>query len=123
GQQHRVLARDLARPAVVLPGSLSLPDVFAEMEARDDEIACVIDEYGGFAGLLTLEDVAEELVGEIADEDDLDDPLARERAGWWHLDAGLRIDETAQATGVELPEGDYGTVAGLIQHRLGRLAR
>ncbi|GAA3203183.1 hemolysin family protein [Actinocorallia longicatena] len=122
-REGEVLARDIARPAIVLPGSLALPDVFAEMHDRGDEVVCVIDEYGGFAGMLTLEDVAEELVGEIADEDDLDHPLALQRSGWWHLDAGLRIDETAQVTGVDLPEGDYDTVAGLIQHRLGRLAR
>ncbi|GAB3683919.1 hemolysin family protein [Actinocorallia lasiicapitis] len=116
-------AREIARRALNVPSSLPLPDVFAQMHARGDEIACVIDEYGGFAGMITLEDVAEELVGEIADEDDLDDPLASERDGWWHTDAGLRIDELAQLTGVELPEGDYDTVAGLIQQRLGRLAR
>jgi CBS domain containing-hemolysin-like protein len=92
------------------------------MQARADEVACVIDEYGGFAGLLTMEDVAEELVGEISDETDVDEPLASVQDGWWHTDAGLRIDEIAQATGVDLPEGDYDTAGGLILRRLGRLA-
>ncbi|ROO91231.1 CBS domain containing-hemolysin-like protein [Actinocorallia herbida] len=116
------LAGDLARPALVVPTSLALPAVFAQMRACGDEIACVIDEYGGFAGLITLEDVAEELVGEISDEDDGDEPLARVINGWWHTDAGLRIDEIAQLTGLHLPEGDYDTVAGLLQQRLGRIA-
>ncbi|MCD0447630.1 hemolysin family protein [Actinocorallia sp. API 0066] len=117
------LAGDLARPALVVPTTLPLPAVFAQMQARGDEVACVIDEYGGFAGLITLEDVAEELVGEISDEDDEDEPLARVVAGWWHTDAGLRIDEIEQLTGLRLPEGDdYETVAGLLQQRLGRIA-
>jgi CBS domain containing-hemolysin-like protein len=106
----------------MVPSSLPLPDVFTQMQAWNDEVACVIDEYGGFAGMLTLEDVAEELVGEISDETDADEPESALGDGWWHVDAGLRIDELAQRTGLTLPEGDYGTLAGLIQSRLGRLA-
>ncbi|MEO5874385.1 MAG: hemolysin family protein, partial [Streptosporangiaceae bacterium] len=122
GAQEQALVGSLARPALMIPALLTLPDVFAQMQVWGDEVACVIDEYGGFAGLLTLEDVAEELVGEISDESDQKEPLARNEDGWWHADAGLRIDEIGQATGLDLPEGDYDTAGGLILQSLGRLA-
>ncbi|MEV4252522.1 hemolysin family protein [Spirillospora sp. NPDC049652] len=113
---------DLAGPALVLPGSVPLPAVVAQLRAGGQRMACVVDEYGGFAGVLTVEDVAEELVGEIVDENDADEPLARPAGdGWWTTDAGLRVDEVAQATGVRLPEGHYDTVAGLLLERLGRM--
>lgn len=114
--------KDIARPALMVPSSLALPAVVAQMQARGEEVACVMDEYGGFAGLLTWEDIAEELVGEIADETDVDEPQAVQKDGWWATDAGLRVDEVAQITGIPLPEGDYDTVAGLLLERLGRLA-
>ncbi len=121
-ERARVTAGELARPALLVPDSLPLPEVIVQMQERRDEIAVVIDEYGGFAGLLTLEDVAEELVGDISDETDLEIPQVTPKDEWWHLDAGLRIDEIDQLTGLELPEGDYDTVAGLILRRLGRFA-
>ena len=86
-------------------------------------MACVVDEYGGFAGIVTWEDVAEELVGEIADENEPDEELAIRSGEWWTTDAGLRMDEVAHETGVRLPDGDYETVAGLLLKRLGRVAR
>ncbi len=118
----KVTAGSLARQALLVPDSLPLPEVIVQMQERRDEIAVVIDEYGGFAGLLTLEDVAEELVGDISDETDLESPQVTPKDEWWHLDAGLRIDEVEQLTGLELPEGDYDTVAGLVLRRLGRFA-
>ncbi|HEU4954290.1 MAG TPA: hemolysin family protein [Gemmatimonadales bacterium] len=121
-QAERTPVNEIARVALMVPAGLPLPDVVAQMQAGGEEIACVVDEYGGFAGLLTWEDVAEELVGEIVDENDTDEDLAIQRGGWWTTDAGLRVDEVAQLTGIELPEGDYETVAGLLLQRLGRVA-
>ncbi|MBC6460950.1 hemolysin family protein [Actinomadura sp. HBU206391] len=115
--------REIARPALMVPSSLALPNVVAHMQAGGEEIACVVDEYGGFAGLVTWEDVAEELVGEISDETDTDEgPPAVQRDGWWVTDAGLRVDEVRELTDIPLPEGDYDTVAGLLLERLGRVA-
>lgn len=122
GDWDRMTAGELARQALLVPDSLPLPEVVVQMQEGRDEIAVVIDEYGGFAGLLTLEDVAEELVGNISDETDLEIPQVTPKDEWWHLDAGLRIDEIGQLTDLELPEGDYDTVAGLILRRLGRFA-
>ena len=70
----------MARPALLLPASLPLPDVLDRLRAAGDELACVVDEYGGLAGVITMEDVAEELVGEIGDEHDAR-PVPEPQAG------------------------------------------
>ncbi|MBW8481194.1 hemolysin family protein [Actinomadura parmotrematis] len=114
--------RALARPPLMVPATLPLPDVVAQLQAAQAPLACVVDEYGGFAGLITWEDIAEELVGEITDENEADEDLAIESDGWWTTDAGLRVDEVEHETGIALPEGDYETVAGLLLQRLGRVA-
>lgn len=123
GQLTQRTARSLARPALFLPDSLPLPGAVKQMEAAAEEFAVVLDEHGGLAGIVTFEDIAEELVGEIADESDRVVPLAVRDGSGWLIDAGRRIDEAAQATGIALPEGDddFETVAGLVIDRLGRL--
>ncbi|MFB4316098.1 hemolysin family protein [Actinomadura sp. 21ATH] len=132
----RTRVRDIARPAPLVPWTLPLPEVVARLRGGDggdgadgdggpgpdSAVACVVDEYGGFAGLIAWEDVAEELVGEIADESDPDEDLAIRNGDWWTTDAGLRVDEVAHETGIALPEGDYETVAGLLLKLLGRVA-
>ncbi|WP_019630593.1 hemolysin family protein [Actinomadura atramentaria] len=118
----RTTVRELARPALLLPTTLALPDVIERLRENRAPLACVVDEYGGFAGLVTWEDVAEELVGEISDENEPDEELAIRSGDWWTLDAGLRVDEAAHETGVDLPAGDYETVSGLLLKRLGRVA-
>ncbi|NGN63331.1 HlyC/CorC family transporter [Streptomyces sp. A7024] len=112
---------ELARPALLLPDTLQLPDAVDRMRERDDEFAVVLDEHGGMAGIVTFEDIAEELVGEIEDETDRADILAVPDGDGWLVGAGRRLDEIAEATGIELPEEeDYDTAAGLILDRLGR---
>jgi CBS domain containing-hemolysin-like protein len=115
--------RELAVPALMLPTTLSLPQVLDRLRAERRQMACVVDEYGGFAGIVTLEDIAEELVGEIRDEDDLSDPAASHQSdGSWLLPGRWRLDEVADATGVYLPESErYDTVSGLILAELGRV--
>ncbi|MFD5567942.1 hemolysin family protein [Streptomyces cadmiisoli] len=111
----------LARRPLYLPDTLPLPDAVTRMRERDDEFAVVLDEHGGVAGIVTYEDIAEELVGDIADESDTVTELAVADGDGWLVDAGRRIDEIAGATGIELPEeDDYDTLAGLIVDRLGR---
>ncbi|SDQ67814.1 Hemolysin, contains CBS domains [Thermostaphylospora chromogena] len=114
---------EITRPALLIPASLPLPAVLERMRAGGDEMACVIDEYGGLAGIITVEDLAEELVGELIDENDPEPPgaVAREH-GAWDLPGTLRVDEVERATGLCLPESDdYETVAGLVLARLGRM--
>ncbi|MFF2722055.1 hemolysin family protein, partial [Streptomyces sp. NPDC058011] len=117
----RTTAGELARRPLLLPEILKLPAAVAQMRERDDEFAVVLDEHGGVAGIVTYEDIAEELVGEIADESDaVDEPAVADGSGWV-VDAGRRLDEIEEATGIALPEeGDYDTLAGLIIDRLGR---
>ncbi|MEV6383503.1 hemolysin family protein [Streptomyces sp. NPDC051773] len=111
----------LARRPLLLPDTLPLPDAVTRMRERDDEFAVVLDEHGGVAGIVTYEDIAEELVGDIADESDTVVELAVSDGTGWLVDAGRRLDEVADATGVALPEEeDYDTVAGLVVDRLGR---
>ncbi|MCY0946533.1 hemolysin family protein [Streptomyces antarcticus] len=122
GQLAQRTARALARPALFLPDSLPLPGAVEQMEAAGEEFAVVLDEHGGLAGIVTFEDIAEELVGEISDESDRIVPLAVRDGNGWLIDASRRIDEAAQATGIALPEDDdFETVAGLVIDRLGRL--
>ncbi|MGW1202300.1 hemolysin family protein [Streptomyces cyaneofuscatus] len=114
-------AGELARRPLLLPEILKLPAAVAQMRERDDEFAVVLDEHGGVAGIVTYEDIAEELVGEIADESDPVDEHAVADGDGWVVDAGRRLDEIEEATGIVLPEeGDYDTLAGLIIDRLGR---
>ncbi|MFS8096594.1 hypothetical protein LFM09_05585 [Lentzea alba] len=83
----------------------------------------MVDEFGGFAGVISLEDLAEELVGEIHDEDDLVSALIEKVGDDWRVPGRMRLDEIEDATGVELPGDDaYDTVSGLVLHQLGRVA-
>ncbi|SNX66197.1 CBS domain containing-hemolysin-like protein [Streptomyces sp. TLI_55] len=111
----------VARRPLLLPDTLPLPEAVEQMRAADDEFAVVLDEHGGVAGIVTYEDIAEELVGDIADETDQVIEVAVPDGEGWLVDAGRRLDEVAEATGIELPEEeDYDTVAGLVVDRLGR---
>jgi CBS domain containing-hemolysin-like protein len=113
----------LASPPVVVPATLPLPAVLDRLRVARRQLAIVVDEYGGFAGIVSLEDIAEELVGEIRDEDDLPETeLVQGGDGSWVVPARWRIDEVAEVTGVQLPESDdYETVSGLVMARLGRI--
>jgi CBS domain containing-hemolysin-like protein len=114
--------RDLATDPVALPESCPLPQVLDRLKAAHRQMAVVVDEFGSFAGIITLEDVAEELVGEIRDEDDLPEPVIERDGDGWLVPGRARVDEVAEATGVRLPEDElYDTVAGLLMARLGRL--
>ncbi|WP_327108036.1 hemolysin family protein [Nonomuraea glycinis] len=114
---------DITRPPLLVPDSLPLPVVLDRMRVAKDDIVCVIDEYGGLAGVITVEDLAEELVGELVDENDPDPVGAvRQPDGAWEVPGRLRLDEVERATGVALPESDdYDTLGGLILAKLGRM--
>ncbi|MGZ8801256.1 MAG: hemolysin family protein [Mycobacterium sp.] len=103
------------RPAVVVPETLPLPNVVKALEEAGEEMAIVIDEYGGFAGIVTIEDLAEELVGEIDDEHDTDTEAdAVADGGGWLLSGDLPLDEAERTLDLTLPPGDYETVAGMV---------
>lgn len=115
----------VAVPPLLLPATLPLPTVLERMRRGHRQLGCVVDEYGGLAGIITLEDVTEELVGPISDEADRPEPAASQLSdGSWLVPARLRIDEVADATGIVLPDSPhYDTVSGLVLRRLGRMTR
>lgn len=109
------------RAAVQVPTSLPLPETLNRLTEAGDEMAVVIDEYGGFAGIVTVEDIAEELVGEIDDEHDAVDGRVTRRDDGWLLPGDIHLDEAQRVLDERLPDGDYETIAGLLMHELGRL--
>ena len=115
---------DLAREVAMLPATKQVLPAMSEMRRNGDHLAVVVDEYGGTAGIVTLEDLIEELVGDIRDEyDDDDDDAKQLRGGDLEVDGLLNLDDFAEATGAELPDGPYETVAGRVMATLGRLPR
>ncbi|NND76464.1 MAG: HlyC/CorC family transporter [Ilumatobacter sp.] len=114
----------LVHDVLAVPEAAGLNVVLTALRAHSTEMAIVIDEYGGPAGVVTLEDLVEELVGEIEDEYDPSAPgeFQEIEPGVWSVAATSRPDEIERFTGFELPDGDYDTVAGLVLERLERLA-
>jgi putative hemolysin len=103
-----------------VPETRRLSDLVADFRRQRRTLAIVLDEYGGTAGLVTLEDVLEEVVGDIYDEHDIVRPaIERLEDGSFGLDGRVSVEEASELLGVSLPEGDYDSVAGLLYHRLG----
>jgi putative hemolysin len=113
---------ELVRPVLYLPASKRVLAALSEMRREGHHLAIVVDEYGGTAGIVTLEDLVEELVGDIRDEYDVEDAQARRlHGGALEIDGLLNLDAFADETGLELPEGPYETVAGYLMAVLGHL--
>ena len=108
-------ARAVMRPPVFVPEVKQIADLLGEMRASKTHMAIVIDEFGEIAGLVTIEDLLEELVGEIADETD-DDEIWVEPVGegTWKVDARLSVEDLGDLLDLDLPDGDWDTVAGLV---------
>ncbi|MBK5223049.1 MAG: HlyC/CorC family transporter [Acidimicrobiia bacterium] len=114
--------RTVLRPAHFVPESKHVASLLREMQAEQYHIAIVVDEYGAAAGLVTLEDLIEELVGEIVDEFDVEDPMIEPLAGGnVRVNARLAVDELNELLGAHLPEGDWDTVGGLVFDMLGHV--
>ena len=115
------LLGEIAREVLRLPDSKHVLAALHDMRSRRVHIAIVVDEYGGTAGIVTMEDLVEELVGEI--EDEFDQPEAVRIADGSTFSGLLRLNEFAERAGVTLPEGPYETVAGYVMTNLGRLPK
>src|SRR3954468_23734439 len=112
----------IMRPAVFVPESKPVDELLREMQAQQTHVAIVVDEYGGTAGLVTIEDVLEEIVGEITDEYDVEAPLVDELPdGSLRVSARLHLDELSERLDVELEDDDVDTVGGLLAKHLGRV--
>ena len=115
------VTRIMSAPFAV-PETRLLEDLFADLRQRELHFAIVVDEYGGTAGILTMEDLLEEIVGEIDDEYDPPTTAARSEAdGTWRLAGTLHADEVRHACNFEVPDGEYDTLAGFLLDRLGHI--
>ena len=115
--------RDLVRPAVFIPETKRLNVLLQEFRSKRNHIAVVIDEHGGITGLVTLEDVLEQIVGEIEDEYDVagEQTIFSDGAQAWRVLATTEIQAFNTALNTKLPDGDYDTVGGWLAHALGRI--
>jgi CBS domain containing-hemolysin-like protein len=123
GRRATTRISSLMRPVQTVPESLDGDTLLDRLRGAGLQLAMVVDEYGGTAGMVTLEDLVEEIVGDVRDEHDRGEvnpvrPLGRDS---WMVSGLLRDDELADATGFRMPEGDYETLAGLVLDRLGRI--
>lgn len=117
-----VPVRDLMTAPMVVPESRDLDTLLPDMRQHGAYLVIVADEYGGTAGIVTVEDLIEELVGEIDDEHDVTtQQVSRGGAGEMVLSGGLHADEVREASGFEMPDGDYDTLAGFLLDRMGRI--
>ncbi len=119
--KRSVRVGSLARPLPRFPDSKEILAALQEMRDAGSHMAIVVDEYGGTAGIVTLEDLVEELVGDIRDEFDLRQPTTFRPGGEMEVAGLLSLDDFADETGVQLPDGPYETVAGFLVSQLGRV--
>ncbi|MFJ1460828.1 hemolysin family protein [Nocardia wallacei] len=119
----KVRVAEVMRPPVFVPDSKPLDALLDEMQRRRIHMALLVDEYGGIAGLVTIEDVLEEIVGEIADEYDTDEiaPIEDLGHGKYRVAARLSVDDLGELFDMEIEEEDVDTVGGLLAHALGRV--
>jgi magnesium and cobalt transporter len=118
--------RDMLRPAIFIPESKRLNVLLREFRASRNHMAIVVDEYGGVAGLVTIEDVLEQIVGDIEDEYDFDeteDNIVRDNTGRYRVKAVTEIADFNEAFATTFDDEDYDTVGGLVIHHLGRLPK
>lgn len=113
---------DLMRSAYYVPESKRCSSLFTEMTERRTQIAIIVDEYGGTEGLVTMEDLLESIVGNIQDEyDHEEEEIHKVSENKFTVDGATNIDEISDLVGIDLPEGDYDTIAGLVVEKLGRI--
>jgi len=116
-----IVLQDLLRPAIFVPWNKPVGELLREMQLKRSHIAMVIDEYGGLSGLVSLEDILAEIVGELSEQDEERVVLRLGADGSALLPAETRIDEVNQALGSALPEGDFETLAGLLNSCAGAI--
>jgi len=117
----RTLLTTVVQPVPVVPSTLDGDAVLAAIRANNLQTAMVVDEYGGTAGMVTVEDLIEEIVGDVRDEHDDATPDVVAAGSGWRVSGLLRIDEVAIATGYRAPEGPYETIGGLVLRELGHI--
>ena len=110
------------RPVIFIPESKTLEDLLTEFQEKRMQMAIVIDEYGGVSGLVTVEDLVEEIVGELHDEFDRGEPEIRKISDTeYYMDAGIDIDDLTQSIGVPFEGEGFATIGGFVLHQLGKI--
>jgi CBS domain containing-hemolysin-like protein len=120
-QRAHTLLTTVVKPVPVVPSTLDGDAVMAEIRANSLQTAMVVDEYGGTAGMVTVEDLIEEIVGDVRDEHDDATPDVVVAGSGWRVSGLLRIDEVAIETGYRAPEGAYETIGGLVLQEVGHI--
>ena len=115
------LLTTVVKPVPVVPSTLDGDAVMAEIRANPLQTVLVVDEYGGTAGMVTIEDLIEEIVGDVRDEHDDATPDVVAAGSGWRVSGLLRIDEVSVETGYRAPEGEYDTIGGLVLQQLGHI--
>lgn len=116
------LPREVIRSPIFVTEGKKIVDLLSELKSRKSHMAVVLDEYGGTAGLVTLEDIIEEIIGDIHDEYDVEEENIRQiDENAYLVEASLHIEDLADFLGVEIPDGDYESVGGFITDLIGRL--
>ncbi|MDE3208702.1 MAG: CBS domain-containing protein, partial [Pseudomonadota bacterium] len=124
GEEFNV--RDMLRPAIFIPESKRLNILLKEFRSNRNHIAIVVNEYGGVAGMVTIEDVLEQIVGDIEDEYDFDeteDNIIRDKSGRYRVKAQTEIEDFNTVLGTDFSDDDYDTVGGLVISLFGRLPK
>ena len=117
-----VSIRHLLREAFFIPGTKKCGELFSEMTEKHIQMAIVVDEYGGVAGIVSMEDLLESIVGNIQDEfDHEEEEVMKLSETAFDVDGSMSIEDLSELLGVKLPEGEYDTIAGFIMDQLGRI--
>lgn len=120
----KIKIKDIMRPPFFIPETKSLRELLREMQKLKLHMAIVVDEYGGTAGLVTLEDIIEEIVGEIMDEVDEEEELIRRiDENTWLVNARARIEEVNEILNLEIPEDEFETIGGFVFNKLGKIPK
>ncbi|MBT9163049.1 MAG: Hemolysin C [Dehalococcoidia bacterium] len=114
---------ELARPVFFAPETKMAGELLAEMQEQRTQIAIIVDEYGGTAGMVTMEQLLEEIVGQLGDELGLGKHVETIGHDTFQVSGGMRVDQANEELGLGLAEGDYETVAGFVLHALGHIPR
>ncbi len=120
--QPSLAVRHISEAPLHVPESKRIVDLLAEMQETGVHLAVVVDEYGGTAGLVTVEDIAEELLGSIS-EDDTEDLVQGVAEGRWSVDGLTPVEDLVEILGSDIPEGEWNTAGGLFVGLSGKLAR
>ncbi|MFE3001472.1 hemolysin family protein [Nocardia sp. NPDC059246] len=119
--RRSIKLKTIAQPVPIVPASLDGDEVLDRVRRDGMQVALVVDEYGGTAGIVTMEDLIEEILGDVRDEHDEEELDVRRTPNGWNCSGLLRIDEVSRTTGYDAPEGEYETIGGLVLTRLGRI--